>query len=536
MTAGRKTQPRGRGVRVLWILSLLAAPAIAGDPPPEEVWTHTLAGETYHTYDVSLGNCGTQAFCDTGVVTRYTRLYSATKGTTATPVWQASSPDNGYYRDVDSAEQTDVHVVSRQEDAGGGAKEAVLEVYTSSDSAPVWTYEFPGTFPSGEPNACRITPDGNRIVAALKGVSDIHVIVFGATSNTPLAEHFVPLFGVNMSTFEISDDATRLYAANDARAVVFDLSSGTALLEKYLIGSGDKGHSFSGDGRTLAFPKDASYRVWRDQGAGTFTEILTVAPFGATSSAHRPSHAALDDDGRTFVCTYSVVPDNLVSHVFAVDLDTGAQVLHDISTGAGSYQNIPSCVALTADGTRLAVGLWGDQMGQAPEILVYQRDAAGEAFDALTSFDLAGSVYAMDISENGDHLVTCGRDSHANVFVGNKVVEAFDLGADLQLRGLAQIGGTISFDYYPETSTRAYLLVAPSLASPPQVFQAGTLYLERSSLDFLWMESVGGGRMSLLDYPIPATLDAGETFYVQGFGLGLSRELSDSWIPVTVLP
>ena len=531
MRKGSWFSGNGSSVALWVVLPLLAAPAWAVDPPAEQVWSDSLQGETYADHAVALGNHGTQVFTDSGTFSRYTRLYSCVLGPDPLVLWENSTSGYVYEHKVDAAEETGASVACYQRKTVDNKREVHIDFFDATSSTPLWSYLFPETSWGGDVGRCKITPDGDWIVAAAKGSNVLHVVVFEATSSGVPHRDFQLPFSGEISAFEISDDGSRLYMANGSYGHVYDLDTGASLFYKLLFGAESWGHAFSADGLTLVYLKDASYRVYRDQGSG-YSEIATFQPYayGSTDLAYI---AALSKDGNTLAATGYDGAGLLTAYVLAWDVLSGTELLSDSVQGAGSYQNLPSDVAITPDGSRIAVGLWGDEAGLVPEILVYERAPAAGPFALFASFNRPGSVHQIDLSANGKKLATSGRDVHANQPSGNKMVEMYDLGSDLRVNGVPRTNAVegVDFTFFPPSgAAAAFLVEAGSLSDYPRTFGIGTLYITRPRIRH---PMVMNGGIATLNYMV--TYSPGDTHYFQGYSLPLVT-LSEDWVQVTALP
>jgi len=523
---------RRSGLGLGFVLPLLAVPVAAQAPPAELVWSKTLANESYSDHAVAIGDHGTQVFCDTGTLSRYTRLYGCTLGPDPLLLWEETTSTDAYRHRVDAAEDAGIYVASRQEAGAGGTQEIHVEAYESSSSTPLWSYVFPEGVWGADLGRCAITPDGSWIVAGMKGASGLKVAVFEACSDgTPARELSLPFSG-GIDLFAISDDASRLHVANAAYAYVYDLNTGAQLFYKILFSAKPWGHAFSGDGDTLVYLKGTKYYVLHDQGYGDFQEIATFEPFaaGTTDLAYI---AALSRDGSTLAATGYEGNNLLTVYLLAWDVPSGATLLSYTTQGAGIYQNMPSDLSITPDASRIAFGMWGDEAGLSPEISVFERTSPTGAYVHLASFDRPGSVHELDLSANGKKLATSGRNVHLNHPVGDKVVEMFDLGSDLRVTGVPTSDGLdgIDFTYYLASGAQAaFLIEAGALADSPRTFSLGTLQITRPTRR---IPMVVNGTVASLDYHIGFA--PGVTRYFQGYSLWPAT-LSEDWVQVTALP
>ena len=540
MTAHRTLshRPRLHGPQALLLLPLLTGQAVAGESTPSLLWSHEHNGETYLDYSVAIGNHGSEIISDTGLFTRRTRLYSASSGA-GSPVWQASSAGQTYEHRAASSPVDNFHAVCRQEPGSSSYREVVVEGYRSSQATPVWAYRFPETVSGGHVNFCQVSADGTRVWAAVKGSNGLHVVALNSSSAgqaVPALDFSLPFFS-SLSTFEISQDGSRAYLANSLYSKVYDTNSGALLLDQLVFGGGSAGHSMAADGKTVAYPSYSGFQVYRESGA-SFSLLRSFEPFGSDSN-FSPGAAGLSADGQVLVAAFTELPAVREAHVFAWNVNTGQQLLHDIRiSNSSSFQHKVSCVAQSRSATgRFAVGFWGDGGGSVPEILVYDRATPSALYGVQASFDRPGSVRALAISTDGTRLVTSGGTQHINSGTGNKVVESFDLGSQIRIREMPRVGQTVFVDFYPENNGLALILDSPLLAPMPVTMSIGSLYLHRPALVRKVVGFAGKDGRATLAYTLTQHA-VGETRYFQGVSLTPSGPiiLSDEFTALTVLP
>jgi hypothetical protein len=525
------------------IMAVLAAPALAGDPPPAESWRDDYVNESYFDWEVSIGYHGARVLSDTGWTALKTRLYSNTSVSSPNvpdPIWERSSGASSWDRALASADEADVHAVLRREQASGSSsKVARLEVFGSSDSVAQVNWVFPDNNGGSGANFCDVSADGRWVASAIRVGLTAHVVVFDLNTSTQ-----VPVLDTYYSTdpigyLSISDDGSRLYISSQQGGHILRVSGGPNFHSETFFNTQNAGHSFSDDGSTFARPTDGGVKVSREE-AGSYVLVREHAPYAWGAPQHS-GLTALNEDGSVLAAAFYTVPDFQDIEIFVWDVQTGIELLHDTIYGSGSFDNKPSALEFSDDGDRLALGAWGDEHGQAPEVTVYERqyDAAGTAlgYQHFTQFHLPGSVGGLDLSGNGDYLACTGRNSHFNWFSGTKFVAVFDLGADLRVSGQASPGQYVNFEYFPQSTNSVFLLMASQPAATATTFgEVGTLYLNRGSGSNFTLRSMSGvdaHGMASLNFQIPSSLTAGQTLYFQGYS-STPRRLSDNWIPLTV--
>ena len=505
------------------------------------LWSHTLTGETYVDYDVSIGNRGSRVFSDSGLFTRRTRLYS-TQSASGSPLWQASSSTDGYSQRVDSSQNADVHAVCRLQDASTpGQRIAVVECYDSNSSLPRWTFQFPQTTVGEGGNFIRVAADGSWVAAGLKSSSELHLVVFEpgqqGSNPSPFMDVRLPFFG-ELLHLGIAEDLSTVYCANLVRATVYDPNTGGVRYDKLIFGGEARGHTSSADGKTLTYTKDGGYVVVRDEGNG-YQAVDHLKPFDGSSN-YRIGPAAFSSDGKTLVGTYDNLSNLRTVHTIAWDLSGGTFMrMNDTTTSQHpTISNLVTDVAIS-DGPlqRIALSVRGDNGGSSPEIKVFQREQFGQSFDVHAQIQRPGTPFSLDLSSDGRRLAASGRDVPAVFTSGNKVVEAFDLGTDIRVLGSARVGGTVPVEFYTtSSSTLGFLLEASQPSQSPVPMNFGTLYLSRPLVTRTPLGQANGQGKIVFQYSVDG-LFAGQTVYLQGLNVNSGTvRLSRDWTSITVLP
>jgi hypothetical protein len=514
---------------------ILVGSVLANDPIPERIWSHELTGESFYKHTISIGNHGSQVFCDTGYITQNTRLYSTTNEI-GSPVWSNHYLESSLLRVVDSSKSNDTHAVWRQEllpDFSGNI--AKTYIYNSQSLIPLASYAFSTTENSNGNGSCSVSEDGRWVTASTSELSKVRIVRFDLASSTPTIptpELLLSHFGA-ITSYHSSADGFRLYLGGQTAGVIYDFSLGAIIFDNiYWFGAKPIGHSFSGDGKTILVPDDDRILIYQETITG-FTELIEFAPFPPSNSAV-PWTSALSYDGDIAIVGYAVKPEYLDYHIFAWRVSTGEELLHHIENGVGNYNNIPTKVCLSKSGDKLVVGSYGDEGDQSPELLVFQLNPQGSSFEKIADFNLLGSVYDMDLSLDGNYLVVSRLSAHQGAGTGSKVIEAYDLGVDFQVIGVPNQGGTIDFKFKPSIASGfGYLLTSDNLADNP-TFSIGTLYLERQSMVLTPMGVPNlEGVIELFNYNVQGV--PGTSKYCQGYAL-TPRELSKTLVYVTTLP
>jgi hypothetical protein len=494
-------------------------------------WSLTDGGLAWVGTAVALGNRGTQVFTELDLNNERAMLLSAFDGTPPTPVWEDTSALNSDFRVVDSAETTNTHVSIHQILLGGSSltRQAVLTKYSSSSGTPDWTYTFTPVINAA--SNVGISRDGSRIVAAIYNdtASQVEIAVFGPNSGVPQSYTIVPV-NVNdyMRGFDLSADGSTLYFSAGVNTNIFDIASLT-VVHSNSIGASFDSHAISGDGSVFAYGNFGVIRVWERIG-GAYTNTFNRTIPGSCYCAM----IDISDDSSTIAYGFTFYDQYLKTIVEAIDVPTKLVTMTHTSMGGGGFQNIISDVSISADGSKFAVGRWGDAAGLDNEVDVYGRDD-----DAPTlSANLPGSVFSLDMSADGQRVIAGSKAVHANTFGNGGRLTLLDNGdEDFALQTVPHVGATLQFDLYGLPLKQAVLLRANGESNPPKFFGLiGTLYIQRSTLQFLPLSPTDGTGFASGTTTLgasPALI--GTSLYYQGLTLA-PRRLTKDWVKVTILP
>jgi len=89
---------------------------------------------------------------------------------------------------------------------------------------------------------------------------------------------------------------------------------------------------------------------------------------------------------------------------------------HIAMPSGGTYQDLPAALAVDEAGLLCAVGSWGDEVNQNPELHIYHRASSTPIY----TVDCPGSIFDVAISSQSDgggaFVSACGKHVHANQF------------------------------------------------------------------------------------------------------------------------
>ena len=304
-----------------------------------------------------------------------------------------------------ASDETDRFVALTHFDSFGGtdAPQTVLYGYGSGSSTPDWVYLFPYQ-DSRLPKIC-MSKDGSFVVSAYSDeiAGLIEITYFDATSGAPVYTDSFP--GGFLRVFDISDDASLLYLFDSGNNTIYiyDSRAGEIIFSVAASGGFDS-HTMSGDGSAFAFGGFGTLKYYAWNGT-TYDWRFTHSVPGSVYC----SRADLSGDGLVLAAAFYNYSTGLDFSVFSIDGASGNLNFEAEFTGGGIYQNSPSDIKVTADGSRIAYAGWGDQLNTNPEVMVFEGSAS-----PIASMDTRGSVFAVDISAAGQFVVSGSKAIHAN--------------------------------------------------------------------------------------------------------------------------
>ena len=492
--------------------------------PAGVAWTWDDGGQGWIGTAVALGFRGTHVFTETNKNAMAAQVLSAFDVDPPTPVWSAPAPITDA-RKVVSAELIDLHVVIHEQLLASGRRAEVI-ARDSISPQPRWSYVFAPTITTG----CDvgIARDGSVVVAAISRdeVGQIDVAVLDPQLGAQLSYTSIDVGGP-LRGFELSGDGELLVFTADSEAFVFSIAQHQVVFTTD-VGTPLDSVGISGDGSVLAFGGYNWMRVLEQTGAlwsPTYTRFVPGANY--------VSALDVSDDGSTVAYGFTFYDTFLSVRVEALDVLAKVVTMSDVAVGIGPWQALVSDVAISADGERFAVGTWGDAGGLIGELRYYSSTSD----TPLESFDLAGSVFDVDISADGRRVAAAGKAMHANVLGLGGAITLYDSHEDdLTLHGAPRIGTTPVFEIRGAPGKLAWLLRAEVAANPPFSTSSGTLYLDRVRIEAKAGGLIGPGGIALLPFQLSSSPAlAGATLHFQGL-TSPPASLTRDWLSLTILP
>jgi len=286
---------------------------------------------------------------------------------------------------------------------------------------------------------------------------------------------------------EIASSADGSRAALACGHELFVLGLGGATLHHGSLPTATTALALAGDGRTLVHGAPNVLRVLAESAQG-FVVARTLTALAGEMAVR----AALDGDGDTLAVAWWNATTGTAWRFEVWDLATGTRLSERVFTGAaGGLQDLPTGVAITADGARAAFSAWGTG-SSAPEVAIWDRATGAYPLEA----DLPGSAFGLALDATGTRLLVAQKSTHANVLSATGDVRLFDTGErDLQVLGVPRVGGTLHLAARAPGATAVLMLEGTPSAGPifvPGV--AGVLHLRRTGISVVRLRTDASSR------------------------------------------
>jgi hypothetical protein len=506
---------------------LLAAFAIVGDATgdggvaltePAVVWIHTESGTGYTP---ALADGGTLAVSVSGSAGLL--LYSSFATSPPESLMPAGDlwlMGSAAAREGDLLLSTSIEIVTPFSAIG------FLHAYRPGSEAPLWSFPYEEQFwpvPGFD-----LSSSGDVVVSlqANEAQGALELRTHDVSTGAVTAFHSYTGWPITNGANDLSADGGVFACSHtDGTGMARLLNPRTGALLLETPGSLPRHQALSADGSRVTVRENLAENGWRvrvlaDDGAGydTVLELSSVA-------SEAPADFALSDDGSVLaVGFYDLLNAPTSCRIEAWDVDTGTLRLVR-SFGGGpdlGLDNPLSDVALSDDGARLAVGIWGLAEPALAELQVFDTttDSLAAAFPA------GGTVFALDIAPDGQRVLASRIPNHAQQGHVVKRLQLYDMGGDdLVLSGSPTLGAEVAFGVHGAPGADAWLLVAAALAPTPlPVGGAGELLLDPDAfLTLPWGEVDADGVLTR-NVVLPADVALlGLDLYVQGATTGPLR-------------
>lgn len=492
----------------------------------ELLWSLESQGN-WHCDVVSLGKGGDRVFTQEGLSAGTYSAYSSAQQDPPVPLMVEDLSGQSRNVMVDSAADADFHVGSHQVPYPSNSNYWNTVVQGFDSQGPRWEYvfsDYTGLYPG---SGVATDDSGQTVVAALWHIftGRTTVVVLDSTTGSISREFSMEPAG-QLEGIALSADGSTLVLASTVRIAVIDLATESTTFTHYLYGQPYFGSlEVSENGDVVAY--------------GTMDEILVLERTGGTygsktldlASSSYCRRLALSKDGQTLVGGVRHLGAASPIDVRVFDVPTGAMTLSFHSPVPGALANTVNSIDISDDGSRFAVGLYGDEFDSLAELLVF--DASSNV--PTHAIDCLGTVLDLELSGDGDRIAVVTNRTHSINSGGPGSVDLYDLSSSgFSFTGEPMLGSTVTFVHDLGRSSFSRVLQAPALDTPVSFGTLGTLHLSRPQIRVLALGTINAHDQM----ETPLTLDGvtvGTTLYFQALGFA-PRLLSEGYVELTVLP
>ncbi|MDH4211894.1 MAG: T9SS type A sorting domain-containing protein [candidate division WOR-3 bacterium] len=358
---------------------------------PAVVWSYNLTDAIYNT------TCNTvdgYVFAGTYLNNPWeAELFAPTGG--GIPEWVHGGTE--FYTDAGD----NVFTLAAVDEEGGGVN--VIKWTGPGNGTPDWTTNFID-YAVASYGPCVVSDDGSTIAAiAAPAGTDAHLLLFDADSATPLIDYTAT--GCGFPRY-VKINADGRYTAFIALAtlIVFDRDS-LNVRAQIPMGASNSALDISGDGNLVAYGWPSL--VLMEWNGSSYQNLWSYTVGGG----YYLSKIAISNDGSTMVSCWYIAPHNTFKVVVH---DTGSSTplwIYDYPVSSGTYQEVCFDIDITDDGSYFIIGSWGDDANINPEVHIFQRDATPHIYYTV---DMPGSMFSVDISNDGSYATAAGKHVHAN--------------------------------------------------------------------------------------------------------------------------
>ena len=359
---------------------------------PAVVWSHHVTDAIYTSTSNTVGG---YVFAGTYLnPPMEAQLFAPGGG--GTPEWGHSGTK--FY--IDAGDTT--FMLAAVDDDGSGVN--VSSWTGPGTGTPDWTTSFPGYVTSSY-GPFAVSDDGSTIAAiAAPSGTDAHLLLFDADSSVPLIDYVAT--GLGFPRY-VKINADGRYTAFIALAtlVVFDRDV-LGVRDQISMGASNSALDISGDGNLVAYGWPSL--VLMEWTGSSYQNLWSYSVGGG----YYLSKIAISSDGSTMISCWYNMPHNTIKVVVH---DTASSIplwIYDYPTSSGTYQEVCYDIDITDDGAYFIIGSWGDDANLNPEVHIFQRDSMPHIYYTV---DMPGSVFSVDIANDGSYATAAGKHIHANV-------------------------------------------------------------------------------------------------------------------------
>jgi len=349
-----------------------------------------------------------------------------------TPTWVAPGSD------LYVSASRDGQVIAAVEWLTGAATATVYKWHVGS-STPDWSYQYPCANP-GVYRTVAVSADGSTI--AVIGRTDAwrtYLHYFSADLGTPLGTYWSTSASCYPRTVALTAHGDYMALVDGSDVIVVGRNSGTE--RWHGTGGGSDAMAISEDGNYLAYGW-ATLRMYHWNGS------IFQSMWSAAGGAYYLNRCAFSADGSTFAAGWYHYPAYDQNRIQLWDMPSSTpRWTYLYVQSAGSYNDLPSDIAITQDGSYVAVASWGNEFNVNPELEVFAHATPTPVF----TLDTPGSMFETDIvgGANGAYVITCGKHVHANNFGSGGDLYSIRLGNPASVEEPA-VAGRSEIRIYPQ--------------------------------------------------------------------------------------
>jgi hypothetical protein len=309
--------------------------------------------------------------------------------------------------------------------------------WTGPDSIPDWSTSF-SSYVMSNYGPIAVSDDGSTIaIIAAPAGTDAHLLLFDAGSATPLIDYVAT--GLGFPRF-VKINADGRYTAFIALStiVVFDRDS-LNVRDQISMGFTNSALDISGDGDLIAWGwPTLRVQEWVDS-LSTYQDLWSWSPGG-----HYVSRIAISNDGSTIVSCWYTASHNTIKVVVHNAGSSTPLWIYDYPLSSGVYQESAADIDITNNGAYFIIGSWGDAANMNPEVHIFQRDTTPYVYYTV---DMPGSMFSVDINNDGTYATAGGKHIHANV--SGRGGDLVEIGTDIV--GMEEIGELPAYNWQTQT-------------------------------------------------------------------------------------